>query len=71
MTNTADQLSVRSILKLCTLPLAVVWGLIIGGLIGALFGVAGFGAAIGVGIGVSVGVGLTAFYAVTFFESEG
>ena len=71
MTNTADQPSVRSILKFCTLPLAIMWGLIIGGLVGAFFGVAGFGAAIGVGIGVAVGVGLSAFYAVTFFESEG
>ena len=71
MANTADQPSVRSILKFCTLPSAVMWGLIIGGLIGAIFGVAGAGAAIGVGVGVAVGVGLTALYAVSFFESEG
>ena len=71
MTNSADQPSVRSILKFCTLPLAIMWGLIIGWFIGAFFGFAGFGAAIGGGIGVAVGVGLSAFYAVTFFESEG
>lgn len=62
--------STRSILKACTLPLAVFFGLLIGGIGGALFGVAGMGAAVGVGIGVGVGVGLTAVYAVTFFESE-
>ena len=71
MPDAADKHSVRSILKFCTLPLAVCWGLILGGVVGALFGVAGAGAAIGVGIGVGVGVGLTAMYAVTFFESEG
>ncbi|MDH3419637.1 MAG: hypothetical protein OEQ25_14610 [Gammaproteobacteria bacterium] len=71
MTNTTDQHSVRSVLKLCTLPLAIMWGLIIGGFVGAFFGAMGVGAAIGVGIGVAIGVGLTALYAVTFFESEG
>ena len=71
MTNTADRHSTRSILKFLTLPLAVLWGLIIGTLVGALFGVAGVGAAIGVGIGISAGVGITAMYAVSFFESEG
>jgi len=70
MTKTADRHSTRSILKLCTLPLAVLWGLIIGIVVGAFFGLAGVGAAVGVGIGVAIGVGLTAMYAVTFFESE-
>ena len=70
MTSTADKHSTRSILKACTLPLAVLWGLIIGGFIGALFGLAGVGAAVGLGIGVAIGVGLMAMYAVTFFESE-
>lgn len=70
MANATDRHSIRSVLKLCALPLAVMWGLIIGGFIGALFGVAGVGAAVGVGIGVGVGVGLSALFAVTFFESQ-
>ena len=57
-------------LKVCTLPLAVFFGFIIGGFAGALFGVAGMGAAVGVGVGLGIGVGLTAAYALAFFESE-
>lgn len=63
--------SIIPVLKACTLPLSVFFGLLGGGFIGALFGVAGMGAAVGVGIGIGVGVGLTALYAVIFFETEG
>jgi hypothetical protein len=70
MTNPPDRHSTRSILKACTLPLAVMGGFFIGGFVGALFGVAGIGAAVGVGIGLGMGVGLTAIYAVKFFESD-
>jgi len=62
--------SLRSVLKACTLPLALFFGFVIGGFAGALFGVAGMGAAVGTGIGLGLGVALTAAYAVKFFESE-
>ena len=71
MAETSNRQSLVSVLKACTLPLSVFFGLLIGGFAGALFGVAGMGAAVGVGVGIGVGVGLTAIYAVRFFESEG
>ena len=71
MIEPAKRHPIVPVLKACTLPLAVIFGLVVGGFLGALFGVAGMGAAVGVGIGIGVGVGLTALYAVIFFESEG
>jgi hypothetical protein len=70
MSRQLSEPSTKSILKVCTLPLAICAGLILGIICGAMFGVAGMGAAVGVGIGLGIGVGLTASYAVTFFESD-
>ena len=70
MTSSTLKQSTISVLKVCTLPLSIIWGFILGGFAGALFGVAGMGAAVGVALGLGVGVGLTAKYAVNFFESE-
>lgn len=70
MTNDTSSSALRSVLKLCTLPLSVFFGFMLGGFAGALFGVAGMGAAVGVGIGIGIGVGLTAIYAVRFLETE-